>query len=290
MKNNKMEVLFQERKEKISVFKKWRKKDRPIKRKDLPEDLYIQCPFCKESVVSKLFKKNYYVCPSCQTPLKIGAYQRINMIVDKDSFIEMNPNLTTKINLNFPGYKEKLIKQAQASGLKEACVCGIGKIANQKVAIGVLDSQFFMGSMGSVVGEKITLLVEHATKKNLPLLIFSASGGARMQEGMISLIQMVKTSAAIAKFQEQGLLYISYITNPTTGGVTASFAMLGDIILAEPKALIGFAGPRVIEQTIKKKLPEGFQTSEFLLKQGFVDRIVERKEMRSLLTTLLKMH
>ena len=290
MKNNKMEVLFQERKEKISVFKKWRKKDRPIKRKDLPEDLYIQCPFCKESVVSKLFKKNYYVCPSCQTPLKIGAYQRINMIVDKDSFIEMNPNLTTKINLNFPGYKEKLIKQAQASGLKEACVCGIGKIANQKVAIGVLDSQFFMGSMGSVVGEKITLLVEHATKKNLPLLIFSASGGARMQEGMISLIQMVKTSAAIAKFQEQGLLYISYITNPTTGGVTASFAMLGDIILAEPKALIGFAGPRVIEQTIKKKLPEGFQTSEFLLKQGFIDRIVERKEMRSLLTTLLKMH
>ena len=290
MKNNKMEVLFQERKEKISVFKKWRKKDRPIKRKDLPEDLYIQCPFCKESVVSKLFKKNYYVCPSCQTPLKIGAYQRINMIVDKDSFIEMNPNLTTKINLNFPGYKEKLIKQAQASGLKEACVCGIGKIANQKVAIGVLDSQFFMGSMGSVVGEKITLLIEHATKKNLPLLIFSASGGARMQEGMISLIQMVKTSAAIAKFQEQGLLYISYITNPTTGGVTASFAMLGDIILAEPKALIGFAGPRVIEQTIKKKLPEGFQTSEFLLKQGFVDRIVERKEMRSLLTTLLQMH
>jgi len=290
MKNNKMEVLFQERKEKISVFKKWRKKDRPIKRKDLPEDLYIQCPFCKESVVSKLFKKNYYVCPSCQTPLKIGAYQRINMIVDKDSFIEMNPNLTTKINLNFPGYKEKLIKQAQASGLKEACVCGIGKIANQKVAIGVLDSQFFMGSMGSVVGEKITLLIEHATKKNLPLLIFSASGGARMQEGMISLIQMVKTSAAIAKFQEQGLLYISYITNPTTGGVTASFAMLGDIILAEPKALIGFAGPRVIEQTIKKKLPEGFQTSEFLLKQGFIDRIVERKEMRSLLTTLLKMH
>ena len=290
MKNNKMEVLFQERKEKISVFKKWRKKDRPIKRKDLPEDLYIQCPFCKESVVSKLFKKNYYVCPLCQTPLKIGAYQRINMIVDKDSFIEMNPNLTTKINLNFPGYKEKLIKQAQASGLKEACVCGIGKIANQKVAIAVLDSQFFMGSMGSVVGEKITLLIEHATKKNLPLLIFSASGGARMQEGMISLIQMVKTSAAIAKFQEQGLLYISYITNPTTGGVTASFAMLGDIILAEPKALIGFAGPRVIEQTIKKKLPEGFQTSEFLLKQGFVDRIVERKEMRSLLTTLLKMH
>ena len=290
MKNNKMEVLFQERKEKISVFKKWRKKDRPIKRKDLPEDLYIQCPFCKESVVSKLFKKNYYVCPSCQTPLKIGAYQRINMIVDKDSFIEMNPNLTTKINLNFPGYKEKLIKQAQASGLKEACVCGIGKIANQKVAIGVLDSQFFMGSMGSVVGEKITLLVEHATKKNLPLLIFSASGGARMQEGMMSLVQMVKTSAAIAKFQEQGLLYISYITNPTTGGVTASFAMLGDIILAEPKALIGFAGPRVIEQTIKKKLPEGFQTSEFLLKQGFVDRIVERKEMRSLLTTLLQMH
>ena len=290
MKNNKMEVLFQERKEKISVFKKWRKKDRPIKRKDLPEDLYIQCPFCKESVVSKLLKKNYYVCPSCQTPLKIGAYQRINMIVDKDSFIEMNPNLTTKINLNFPGYKEKLIKQAQASGLKEACVCGIGKIANQKVAIAVLDSQFFMGSMGSVVGEKITLLVEHATKKDLPLVIFSASGGARMQEGMISLVQMVKTSAAIAKFQEQGLLYISYITNPTTGGVTASFAMLGDIILAEPKALIGFAGPRVIEQTIKKKLPEGFQTSEFLLKQGFVDRIVERKEMRSLLTTLLQMH
>jgi len=290
MKNNKMEVLFQERKEKISVFKKWRKKDRPTKRKDLPEDLYIQCPFCKESVVSKFLKKNYYVCPSCQTPLKIGAYQRINMIVDKDSFTEMNPNLTTKINLNFPGYKEKLFKQEEASGLKEACVCGIGKIANQKVAIAVLDSQFFMGSMGSVVGEKITLLVEHATKKDLPLLIFSASGGARMQEGMISLVQMVKTSAAIARFQEQGLLYISYITNPTTGGVTASFAMLGDIILAEPKALIGFAGPRVIEQTIKKKLPEGFQTSEFLLKQGFIDRIVERKEMRSLLTTLLKMH
>ena len=288
--NNQMEDLFQERKEKISVFKKIIKRERSTKKKEIPDDLYKQCPFCKESLLSNDLKEHYFVCQKCFTPLKISAYRRIRMLVDQGTFKEMDISLTTKTNLDFPDYKNKLKQQQELTKLKEAVVTGVGKINSHKVAIGVLDSRFFMGSMGSVVGEKLTRLIEYATKRRLPLIIFSASGGARMQEGIISLVQMAKTSAAIAQHSEEGLLYISYLTNPTTGGVTASFAMLGDIILAEPKALIGFAGPRVIEQTIKKQLPEGFQTSEFLLKHGFVDQIVERSQMKDLLSKLLEIH
>lgn len=221
---------------------------------------------------------------------RMGARDRINSIIDEGTFVEHDMDLNTTNPLNFPSYMEKVEAAREKSGEREAVITGQGKIIGQDCIICVMDSNFMMGSMGSVVGEKITRAIERAIEKSLPLIIFAASGGARMQEGIVSLMQMAKTSAALASLDEEGLLYISVLTDPTTGGVTASFAMLGDIIIAEPGALIGFAGPRVIEQTIKQKLPEGFQRAEFLLDKGFIDKIVPRKNMKLVLGRILKIH
>lgn len=285
-----MEELFKERKEKLNIFKAFRNKNFKSEKKDVPEGIYVKCTNCGETLLRQELKEQLYVCPHCHEHLKISAQRRLKYLVDKGSFRELNGKMKFTNPIGFPNYEKKIKDLQIKTGLNEAVVTGVGKIDKISAVIAVMDSRFLMASMGNVVGEKITRAAEYATKKKLPLIIFSASGGARMQEGIISLMQMAKTSQAIAKHQNEGLLYISYITHPTTGGVTASFASLGDIIIAEPNALIGFAGPRVIEQTINQKLPEGFQRSEFMLKQGFIDMVVERKEMRQTLAKLLKMH
>lgn len=250
----------------------------------------IECPKCRAVFSLGELKKNFYVCGSCNHYFSLKAYRRIDMISDKDTFKELFPKLKSCDPLKFPGYEEKLEANRQKFQIADAVVTGVCKIDGIRTALAVLDGSFLMGSMGSVVGEKITRLTEYAAKKRLPLVIFSASGGARMQEGLISLMQMAKTSAAIESFKEKGGLYISCMTNPTTGGVSASFASLGDINLAEPGALICFAGPRVIEQTIGQKLPEGFQRAEFLLEHGMLDRIVERKDLKKTIASLLAIH
>lgn len=285
-----MEELFKERKEKLSLFKAFRNKKSKLNKKEVPEGIYIKCDECQETILSTNLINNLYVCPHCQAHLKVDAKKRIEMVTDPNTFKEFNRKMLIQNPLNFPGYVSKIKNLQEQTGLDEAVVTGIGKIDGITSVIAVMDSRFIMGSMGSVVGEKITQAIEYATKKSLPIIIFSASGGARMQEGIVSLMQMAKTSQAIAKHHQKGLLYISYITHPTTGGVTASFASLGDIIIGEPNALMGFAGPRVIEQTIKQKLPEGFQRSEFMLKHGFIDLIVPRDKMKTTLSTLLKLH
>jgi len=223
-------------------------------------------------------------------PEKISAAERLALVLDTGTMQELYAGLVGGDPLDFPGYEEKLAAQREATGMSEAAVTVTGAIDGMQAVVCVLDSAFFMGSMGTAVGEKITLAIEHARDHRLPLIIFSASGGARMQEGILSLMQMAKTSAAIADFQQRGGLYISVLTHPTTGGVTASFASLGDIMLAEPGALIGFAGPRVIEQTIGQRLPEGFQRSEFQQEHGFVDQIVERENLKATLARLLRLH
>lgn len=267
---------------------------KPLKDKEfipnIPNGKWINCKKCKSIIYLEDLKNDDYVCPNCNYHFNISAKERINQIFDKDSFIEMFHEIKVTNPLEFQGYEEKLKKAEQKSDLDEGVLCGVGNINSKKVATAIMDSNFMMGSMGSVVGEKITRLVEKAIQEKLPVILFCVSGGARMQEGIISLMQMAKTSSAIAKLDEAGLLYISVLTDPTTGGVTASFASLGDIILAEPGALIGFAGPRVIEQTIKQKLPEGFQSAEFLLEHGFIDKIVERKDMKNTLYNIVKMH
>ena len=220
----------------------------------------------------------------------VGAYYRLSLVLDKGTFRELDANLSSNDPLSFPGYAAKLEGARRRTGMNEGVVAATGRINGQKVAIGALDSRFFMGSMSAALGEKVTRLVEYAEKYKLPLILFSASGGARMQEGILSLMQMAKTSAALERFSRKGGLYISVLTHPTTGGVTASFASLGDIMLAEPGALIGFAGPRVIEQTIGEKLPEGFQSAEYLLEHGFLDAIVPRTQLRDTLIQLLKLH
>jgi len=230
------------------------------------------------------------VCPGCRYHFPLGVQDRLETLVDPKSFKELYRSANSfKIN-TFPDYDRKLRKAQEVTGLKEAVACGIAEIDGEKLALAIMDSRFIMGSMGQIVGEKITRLIEVATKKKLPLVIFTASGGARMQEGVLSLFQMAKTSAALARYDEAGGFYITVLTHPTTGGVSASFAMLGDIILAEPKALIGFAGRRVIEKTINQQLPETFQTAEFLLERGFVDRIVDRTNLRETLAQLLRLH
>lgn len=251
---------------------------------------WIKCEKCGEILYKEEVKANLSVCTNCGHHFRISSRRRISQIIDDGTFEEINENMHTTDPLKFDGYMQKLEILQSKTGIKEAVKTGIGKIDGERVAIAVMDSNFMMGSMGSVVGEKITYLIEEAVAQRLPVIIFCVSGGARMQEGIISLMQMAKTSAALAKLDDEGLLYISVLTDPTTGGVTASFASTADIILAEPDSLIGFAGPRVIEQTIKQKLPEGFQKSEFLLEHGFVDRIVQRKEMKKELGKILKMH
>jgi len=250
----------------------------------------IRCPICKAIDTKRSVAKNKMVCPSCGYHYRINARTRIKAICDKGSFQELEMNIQTENPLNFPGYANKIESARAASGQMEGVVCGTATIRRQPCAVFVMDPQFMMGSMGSVVGEKITRLFEYATEHDLPVVGFTASGGARMQEGILSLMQMAKTSGAVHFHSDKGGLYITVLTDPTTGGVTASFAMLGDIILSEPNALIGFAGRRVIEQTTKKKLPEDFQRAEFLQDYGFVDAIVPRTELRATLERLLKQH
>ena len=254
------------------------------------EPAFLECPKCNRRATRAHWAESLYVCPNCGHYLPIGGYYRLSLVLDHGSFRELNEKLEPGDPLSFPGYKEKLAASRRKTGLNEAVVTATGKIDEIPVVVAVLDSCFFMGSMSAAVGEKITLAVEYAISKKLPLIIFSASGGARMQEGIYSLMQMAKTSAAIARLNAAGGLYISVLTHPTTGGVTASFASLGDIMLAEPGALIGFAGPRVIEQTIGEKLPAGFQRSEFQEAHGFVDKIVPRSELKSTLAQLLRLH
>jgi acetyl-CoA carboxylase carboxyl transferase beta subunit len=251
---------------------------------------WVKCDNCKEIIYKEVLHKNLSVCPSCGKHFRLSARRRIKQIVDEGTFEEIGTNITTSDPLKFDGYLKKVEGLKEKTKIDEAVRCGVCEIEGQKVVLGVMDGNFLMGSMGEAVGERITMAIETAIKKKLPVVMFCVSGGARMQEGIISLMQMAKTSSAIAKLNKAGLLYISVLTDPTTGGVTASFASLGDIILAEPKALIGFAGPRVIEQTIKQKLPKGFQSSEFLLEHGFIDKIVERKDMKSTIAKIIKMH
>lgn len=260
------------------------------KKREVPEGIYVQCPKCKKSIYRPELKKTLGICPHCQYYYPLSARGRLGMIVDKNSFEEMDSDLKSSNPLEFEGYEEKLEKYKEKTKQNEAVLTGKATIEGQEVIIAIMDSGFMMGSMGQVVGEKIARAIERATLDKIPLIIFTASGGARMQEGIFSLMQMAKTSAALAKHDANGLLYISVLTDPTTGGVTASFATLGDIILAEPGALVGFAGTRVIEQTIKQKLPEGFQRAEFLMEKGQIDAIVKREEMRQTLAAILRLH
>lgn len=263
--------------------------ERPVKR-DIPEGLMNKCPKCGNIQYSKELEKNLKVCPSCGYHFRLTARERIAMTMDEGILHEFDADMQSLDPLGFPGYAAKLEQQKAKTGLKEAIVTGIGSIDGYAVVVGVMDFHFFTGSMGSVVGEKITRAIEYAHSKRLPLILFSTSGGARMQESIFSLMQMAKTSAALARFQDEGGLYISVMTDPTTGGVTASFASLGDYNLAEPGALIGFAGRIVIEQTIRQKLPDNFQTAEFNLQHGQLDKVVHRKDMRTVLAKLLDMH
>ncbi len=251
---------------------------------------WVKCDLCKEILYKEDLHNNLSVCPNCGKHFRLSARRRIKQIADEGTFEEIGENIVTEDPLKFDGYLKKIESLKDKTKIDEAIKCGTCKIKGIKVVLGVMDSNFFMGSMGEVVGKRIVLSIEKAIKENLPVIIFCVSGGARMQEGIVSLMQMVETAKAIAKLDENKNLYISILTDPTTGGVTASFASLGDIILAEPKALIGFAGPRVIEQTINQTLPEGFQSSEFLLEHGFIDKIVERKDLRDTLAELLTLH
>lgn len=257
---------------------------------NIPEGMWKKCGKCGKPVYAEDVRNNFYMCPKCGGYFRINARRRLNMILDAGTFEEWNEKMEFMNPLDFPDYEKKVAAVKEKTGLDEAILTGVGTIHGQKTAIGFCDARFLMSSMGHNVGEKITLMIERATKEKLPVIIFSCSGGARMQEGLVSLMQMAKTSAALKRHHEAGQLFISVLTDPTTGGVTASFAMLGDIILAEPNALIGFAGPRVIEQTIGQKLPEGFQRSEFVLEHGFVDRIVPREDQKQVLAKILEMH
>jgi acetyl-CoA carboxylase carboxyl transferase subunit beta len=261
-----------------------------VKKKEIPAGLWFKCPQCAVANYKKTLDENFQVCPKCGYHNPINAEQRIQMLADEGSFNEMDADLTTQDPLEFKGpktYRQKLEADQKATGLKDAVKTGEVKMEGKRVALAVTDSRFIMGSMGSVVGERVSRVVEHATANGLPVIIVSGSGGgARMYEGAISLMQMAKTCAALARHKKNGLLYISVLTDPTMGGIMASFAGVGDIIIGEPKALVGFAGPRVIEQTIRQKLPDGFQRSEFMLAHGLLDMVVERKNLKSTIVQL----
>jgi acetyl-CoA carboxylase carboxyl transferase subunit beta len=261
------------------------------KRGDIPSDLWTKCEDCKELIYNKKLDENLRVCPKCNFHFNLSAIDRVKLIVDEGSFKEMDPDMESLDPLSFEGpktYKEKIKKDQDLTNLKDAVITGEGAIDGKKIILGVTDSRFIMGSMGSVVGEKLTRAIERSIETKYPLIIISGSGGgARMYEGMFSLMQMAKTSSALGKHNKAGLVFISILTNPTMAGIMASFASLGDLIIAEPKALIGFTGPRVIEQTIRQKLPPGFQRSEFLLAHGLIDMIINRRNMKETLSKLL---
>ncbi|WP_066369077.1 acetyl-CoA carboxylase, carboxyltransferase subunit beta [Neobacillus fumarioli] len=270
--------------------KKYATIPREAAKSDVPEGIMTKCPSCKKILYTKELLKNVKVCLHCGHHFPMNAKERIDSFIDEGSFEEINENMISKNPLNFPDYLEKLEKDRQKSKINEAVVTGIGTVNGQKIVVAIMDSTFRMGSMGSVVGEKITRAIEKADELSVPFIIFTASGGARMQEGALSLMQMAKTSAALKKFSDHGGLIISIMTHPTTGGVSASFASLGDYNLAEPGALIGFAGRRVIEQSIREQLPEDFQTAEFLLKHGQLDAIIPRTELVEKITNILEIH
>ncbi|KGR76781.1 acetyl-CoA carboxylase, carboxyltransferase subunit beta [Ureibacillus sinduriensis] len=260
------------------------------KENSFPADLMTKCPECKKIYLTKELDNNLKVCPNCDHHYKMTAWERVSILMDEGTFVSFDENLRTSNPLKFPSYLDKIEIDSHKTGLNEAVLTGMGSIDGSQVVVAIMDSHFRMGSMGSVVGEKITRAIEKATEYSLPFIIFTASGGARMQEGVISLMQMAKTSVALKRHSDHGLLFISIMTHPTTGGVSASFASLGDLNIAEPQALIGFAGRRVIEQTVREKLPEDFQTAEFLLAHGQLDAIFHRKEMRDKLATIVKLH
>lgn len=267
--------------------------DNKIDRKstvNIPQNLLFKCQRCGNVMFMDAFEGATKVCSECSYHARLTAPERLNITIDKNSFIELDANMTSKNPIDFLDYEKKIAEMQEKTGLKDAVITGECTIRNKPCVIAIMDSTFMMASMGSVVGEKITRAFEYATKKGLPVIIFTASGGARMQEGIVSLMQMAKTSAAAARHSDKGLLYITVLTDPTTGGVTASFASLGDVIIAEPKVLVGFAGRRVIEGTIKQRLPDDFQSAEFLLEHGFVDMIVHRKNIRRTISRLIRLH
>lgn len=263
-----------------------------VKRKDIPEGVWTKCPDCEKPAYTKELIENLNVCPKCEFHLSLTAPERVRLLVDEGTFQEHDAQLLSGDPIEFKGpktYKEKLESDQKATGLRDAVITGCGLLEGKPVGLAVTDSRFIMGSMGSVVGERIARIVEYATQKGCPVIIISGSGGgARMYEGVFSLMQMAKTCSALSRHHEAGLLYVSVLTNPTMAGVMASFAGIGDVILAEPRALIGFTGPRVIEQTIRQKLPEGFQRSEFLLSHGLIDQIVHRKQLKASLAKLIE--
>ena len=272
---------------KKTVFRKEHTADGVVP--EAPQGILKKCNACKGAIFTEDVKRNLYICPKCGNYFRVHAYRRIEFLLDDGSFEEWDQGMTAGNPLGFPGYEEKVRALQERTGLTEAVVTGKGRINGMETVIGVCDGRFMMASMGEAVGEKITRAVERATKLSLPVILFACSGGARMQEGIVSLMQMAKTTAALTKLSDAGLPFISILTDPTMGGVSASFAFIGDIVIAEPGALIGFAGPRVIEQTVRQKLPEGFQRAEFLLEKGAVDLIVDRREMRDKLVRLLTM-
>lgn len=281
-----MEDLFKIVKSRVKIDIKSPKKNKV----NIPSDLLFKCPRCQTAIFKEEFVNAGRICTRCGYHSRLTALQRLEITADKGTFVEYDANLSSVNPIDFPGYDEKVKSLMTKTGLKDAIITGECEIRGERCVIGIMDSHFMMASMGSVVGEKISRAFERAIEKNLPVILFTASGGARMQEGIVSLMQMAKTSGAVALHSEAGLFYCTVLTDPTTGGVTASFASLGDIILAEPKVLVGFAGRRVIEGTIKQRLPDEFQSAEFLKSHGFVDMIVERKRMRHVLYRLLRFH
>jgi len=263
--------------------------NQPQIKPEVPDELFSQCPGCKYTIYQKDLGSER-ICPHCGYTFRISAQERLALTIDMGTFLEMFKGIETQDPLNFPGYRKKLTLMREKTGLDEAVVTGTALIKGEKVALGIMDSNFIMASMGTVVGEKITRLFEFATDEKLPVVLFTASGGARMQEGIMSLMQMAKISAAVKRHSNAGLFYLTILTDPTTGGVTASFAMEGDIILAEPQSLVGFAGRRVIENTVREDLPEDFQKAEFLLEHGFVDAIVKRRELPDTIARLVRLH
>ena len=282
-------ALFSKKDKYIRINPNRSLREKPQAKPEVPDELFSKCPGCKHTIYQKDLGSDR-ICPHCGYTFRISAQERLALTIDMGTFLEMFKGIETQDPLNFPGYRKKLTLMREKTGLDEAVVTGTALIKGEKVALGIMDSNFIMASMGTVVGEKITRLFEYATAEKLPVVLFTASGGARMQEGIMSLMQMAKISAAVKRHSNAGLFYLTILTDPTTGGVTASFAMEGDIILAEPQSLVGFAGRRVIENTVREDLPEDFQKAEFLLEHGFVDAIIKRRELPDTIARLVRLH